>query len=109
MSIKGLLTAAAAGAVLLGAGAAFADPTTPDNKAIPPSETSTLAVPADSLTATDAATPPSADVTVTTVAQTPTMTLEVVASTPVADTPANRAKYGGPMSNAGRRTAPRGN
>lgn len=28
---------------------------------------------------------------------------------PVPDTPANRAKYGGPMSHAGRRTAPAGN
>jgi hypothetical protein len=28
---------------------------------------------------------------------------------PVPDTPANRAKYGGPMSNAGKRTAPAGN
>src|SRR5215472_2034619 len=28
---------------------------------------------------------------------------------PIPDTPANRAKYGGPMSNAGKRTAPAGN
>jgi len=28
---------------------------------------------------------------------------------PIPDTPANRAKYGGPMSHAGRRTAPAGN
>jgi hypothetical protein len=32
-----------------------------------------------------------------------------VTNGPVADTPANRAKYGGPMSNAGRRTKPIGN
>jgi hypothetical protein len=28
---------------------------------------------------------------------------------PIPDTPANRAKYGGPMSRAGKHTAPRGN
>ncbi len=33
----------------------------------------------------------------------------VVSNGPVADTPENRAKYGKPMSNAGRRTAPKGN
>ena len=33
----------------------------------------------------------------------------VVSNGPVADTPENRAKYGAPMSNAGKRTAPRGN
>lgn len=32
-----------------------------------------------------------------------------VTNGPVPDTPANRAKYGGPMSNAGRRTSPAGN
>lgn len=33
----------------------------------------------------------------------------VISNQPVADTPENRAKYGPPMSNAGRRTAPQGN
>ncbi|HZZ34235.1 MAG TPA: hypothetical protein VFE03_00825, partial [Caulobacteraceae bacterium] len=33
----------------------------------------------------------------------------VTSNTPIADTPANRRKYGQPMSNAGRRTAPIGN
>lgn len=33
----------------------------------------------------------------------------VVSNPPVADTPENRAKYGAPMSNAGKRTAPKGN
>ena len=33
----------------------------------------------------------------------------VVSNGPVADTPENRAKYGKPMSNAGKRTAPKGN
>lgn len=35
--------------------------------------------------------------------------LEIVANAPVPDTPANRALYGGPMSRAGRMTAPVGN
>ncbi|HEY1752099.1 MAG TPA: hypothetical protein VGG29_12620 [Caulobacteraceae bacterium] len=34
---------------------------------------------------------------------------EVIASQPVPDTPANRAKYGKPLSRAGKRTAPAGN
>ncbi|HEY1447633.1 MAG TPA: hypothetical protein VGF33_03785 [Caulobacteraceae bacterium] len=34
---------------------------------------------------------------------------KLVTNGPVPDTPANRAKYGGPMSNGGRRTAPVGN
>ena len=34
---------------------------------------------------------------------------DTIASPPVPDTPENRAKYGGPMSNAGRHTAPLGN
>ena len=33
----------------------------------------------------------------------------VVSNAPVADTKANRAKYGAPMSNAGKRTTPKGN
>ena len=33
----------------------------------------------------------------------------VVANAPVADTPENRAKYGQPLSHAGKRTAARGN
>ena len=42
-------------------------------------------------------------------AVTPMPTLEVVSSMPVPDTPQNRARYGGPMSRAGRLTAPAGN
>jgi hypothetical protein len=36
-------------------------------------------------------------------------TTEVIASAPVPDTAANRAAYGQPLSNSGRRTAPAGN
>jgi hypothetical protein len=38
-----------------------------------------------------------------------TVTTSLVTNGPVADTPENRAKYGAPLSNAGRRTAARGN
>ena len=37
------------------------------------------------------------------------VTTTVVANAPIPDTPENRAKYGAPMSNAGKRTAARGN
>jgi hypothetical protein len=36
-------------------------------------------------------------------------TQQTVAMAPVPDTPANRAKYGGPMSRAGKHTKPAGN
>ena len=37
------------------------------------------------------------------------ITVEMVASAPVPDTPENRRRFGQPLSNAGRNTAPRGN
>jgi hypothetical protein len=36
-------------------------------------------------------------------------TTRTVTNGPVPDTPANRARFGQPMSNAGKRTAPAGN
>ena len=39
----------------------------------------------------------------------PVVTTEVIASAPVPDTPANRARYGQPLSNGGRRTGAAGN
>jgi UrcA family protein len=41
--------------------------------------------------------------------QAASVTTETVANQPVRDTPENRAAYGGPMSNGGRRTTPAGN
>jgi UrcA family protein len=38
-----------------------------------------------------------------------TFTTQTVTNGPVPDTPANRARFGGPMSNGGRRTSPAGN
>jgi UrcA family protein len=40
---------------------------------------------------------------------TATYTMQTVTNGPVADTPENRARFGGPMSNAGKRTPARGN
>jgi cytoskeletal protein RodZ len=39
----------------------------------------------------------------------PSVTTQVIASAPVPDTPANRARFGQPLSRAGKMTAPRGN
>ena len=40
---------------------------------------------------------------------TPEVTTRLVTNGPVPDTPENRARFGGPDSNGGRRTAPAGN
>ena len=53
-----------------------------------------------------AANTPAADAAATVAA--PTYTVQTTTNGPVPDTAANRRKYGGPMSNAGRRTAPSG-
>ena len=159
MSTKALLTAAATGAFLVGAGAAYgqgqgvaiteleliAEP--PDYYAATPVATldtaaspvyyATVAKPAEvyatlipqiagptalafmdgSAVQTAAVTAETADVSATAVeaaqaeaaAAAPTPTLEVVTSMPVPDTPQNRARYGQPLSRAGRLTAPLGN
>jgi UrcA family protein len=55
---------------------------------------------------------PSADVSgeaASATAPAPTYTVTTVTNGPVPDTPENRARFGGPMSNAGKRTAPAGN
>jgi len=110
------LTLAASAAALLIGGVAFADPAmSPDPTAAPPPATDQSAAPMDQSAApaeqpaapadqsmapaaTGSATDSSANVGVT-----------VVASQPVPDTPENRARYGQPMSHAGKHTAARGN
>jgi len=66
--------------------------------------------------ATDATnmTPPAASTTTDATGAQPPMSAaqgpaQAMSSPPVPDTPANRAKYGGPMSHAGKHTAPGGN
>ena len=94
---------AAAASVL--AGAAAAQPT--DNA----SSASYPPAGADRMSAPDNAGPPAAQ----TAAGTETsavvngQTVQVIASPPVPDTPENRAKYGQPLSRAGKRTKPIGN
>jgi hypothetical protein len=71
--------------------------------AAPPVDTGvTASVPSTETTAAaDVATPAST--------QAATVTTTTVTNGPVADTPENRAKYGQPMSRAGKRTAAKGN
>ncbi|MBS0360310.1 MAG: hypothetical protein JSR98_02925 [Proteobacteria bacterium] len=87
-----IITAVAATALI--GGAAFAQqPSTP---ASAPPAASTGTATSTSVTTTDPATGATATVTTLT-------------NGPVPDTPANRAKYGQPMSNAGKRTPAKGN
>jgi hypothetical protein len=65
-----------------------------------------------SVSASDLAPTPSANIassTTTTDSTGTIVTRELVTNGPVPDTPQNRARYGQPLSHAGRMTAPRGN
>jgi hypothetical protein len=117
MKLKIILAAAAASALM--SGAAFAQPTdqAPASGAVNPS---TGAAPADQTTTTtttttpDAAVPATGAATSTSTTATDTATGTSVTTTlttngPVPDTAENRAKYGGPMSHAGKHTAAKGN
>jgi hypothetical protein len=120
MPLVRYVIAAAAAACLIG-GVAVAQPApqtggTPDNNANPPaSDQSATPAPA---TTPDQSAP--ADQTAPAAAPTATGTntsasvdaatgAQVIASAPVPDTPTNRAKYGKPMSRAGKLTQPAGN
>ncbi len=116
------ITLAAAVAALLMGGAAVAQPATqdgasPDNGANPPATDQSAPIPADQsgTTTNDQASQPMPPAdssamapTGANVSATAPAGVQVIASAPVPDTPANRAKYGKPMSNAGKRTAPTG-
>lgn len=108
MSIKALFGCAAACSLIATAALAQESPAAPSNDvagAQSAAPKSTNSVPAEAVT-------PSANVASSTTLTDPsgaTLTHELIASAPVPDTPANRAKFGGPMSNAGKRTAARGN
>jgi hypothetical protein len=109
MLIKALLTAAAAASLMAG-GAAYAGggdhaKTTAE---LPAPADANADVSADEGIDVTAPTPAQSDVAATVTDAGP-VTVEVVTNGPVPDTPANRARYGGPMSNAGKKTAPRGN
>ena len=87
----------AAGAVALMTGAAYAQ--TPAEE---PATTDTM--PAASETA-----PAPSSTMATAPGGIPTANVQTVTNGPVPDTAENRAKYGQPMSNAGKKTAPVGN
>jgi hypothetical protein len=130
MSMSRLFAAAAAATTLM-SGAALAQATTttatePVNPAAPPammSHPSMMMMPDHSMMSPEPAITPSASTQGTDTAgvvpmssQSPEVqaTLKagdanVVSNAPIADTPENRAKYGKPMSNAGKRSAARGN
>ena len=77
--------------------------------------TTVTPAPAEETTTTTTDTASTADTTTTTATSATSsgtaasFTTQMVTNGPVADTPENRAKYGQPMSNAGKRTAARGN
>jgi hypothetical protein len=73
-----------------------------------PSET-VAAPPVDTGVTTTTETAAATDVAAPASAQAATVTTTTVTNGPVADTPENRAKYGQPMSRAGKRTAAKGN
>lgn len=100
--MKTLLIAAGAAALMTGAAFAQDTPsaTTPD-ATMPPAATDTT-MPADT---TMAPAPADTSMAPTQVAA----NVQTVTNGPVPDTPENRAKYGQPMSHAGKKTAPVGN
>lgn len=94
------------------AGAANAQPPADDSQRPPmPTTTEPATLPATASVATtvpsDVTAPASSSVTYE--AGNTTLTNTMVTNGPVADTPENRAKYGQPMSRAGKRTAAKGN
>jgi len=94
---------------------------TPNTGAAPSPDQSTMAAPADQSTtgaapagqynynATATATQPASSTTLGDPAMMKAGDASVVSNGPVPDTPENRAKYGKPMSNAGKKSSPAGN
>jgi len=115
MKLNIILTVAAASALM--SGAAFAqpaqapapdsaaqDPTVPAGQSATTTTTTTTApVAADTGAATSTA------VTTSDAATGASVTVTTLTNGPVPDTAENRAKYGGPMSHAGKHTAAKGN
>lgn len=130
MMLKTLLTAAAASALLTGAAFAQEAPTATSKNAAPPSsqagvdqtDTDTSASAPGAVNPPATATPEattSTDTTTTADGTTATsatsmganasVTTTTLTNGPVPDTAENRAKYGQPLSHAGKRTAAKGN
>jgi len=80
--------------------------TTSSADTTPPAPPAEAAPPADATASADVTTPAPA---ATTAAENASVTTMTVTNGPVPDTAENRAKYGQPLSQAGKRTAARGN
>ncbi|MES2896462.1 MAG: hypothetical protein V4759_10555 [Pseudomonadota bacterium] len=120
MNLKILLTAAAATALLAGAAQAQTPPADTANPAtsadaMPPvmpapvSPDTAVNQPAGTMIDPGTTTSEAAPAMAGAVDASATVTTTLVTNGPVADTPENRAKYGQPLSRAGKRTAARGN
>jgi|KBSSwiStaDraftv2_1062776.scaffolds.fasta_scaffold02843_12 UrcA family protein len=90
---------------------AMAPGKTRTSAAVNPPATDSSATEAAPIADTTAAAPPAVDASSVdrTAAEPATVTVQTVTNGPVADTPANRVKYGQPLSRAGRMTQPAGN
>ena len=122
MKFTTLLTVVAASALM--SGAAFAQATdqapgpvnpapgaapAPAAEPTPPTEPSAATSPAPTPPAADTGSATSTSVTASDPATGTSVTTTTTTNGPVPDTAENRAKYGGPMSHAGKRSAPKGN
>ena len=114
MTLTRLLTAAGFAAALM-AGAAYAQDvstsTTVDAQGNTVT-TTTVIDPATGLPVSTSATTagvPASSLTINPAGAPGTVTSRTIANAPIPDTPENRAKYGQPLSHAGKRTAPVGN
>jgi hypothetical protein len=118
MKITHLMTAVAASALFAGAAmaqdattsahaGASHDANMPAGPVNPSSADSTVSTP--STTTTTTTTSADGAVSAGAYATGASVTTSTVTNGPVPDTAENRAKYGAPMSNAGKRTAPAGN
>jgi hypothetical protein len=114
MIIKTLISAAAATMLLAGAAQAGqdtasqqpSDATSATTPSTAPDAQAGTSMPSDSMAPSTGAT---MSATAATTDASAVVTTKVVTNGPVADTPENRAKYGQPMSRAGKRTAAAGN
>jgi hypothetical protein len=110
--MKPLQLLAAAAALALSASAVAAQNTSmqPSGQYVaPPPTASSAAVNASGIVSDQSSQAPATTSQVTTQADGSTLVNNVVTNGPVPDTRANRARYGKPLSNAGKRTAPVGN
>lgn len=114
MTLTRLLTAAGFAAMLV-AGAAYAQEATTTTTVDAQGNTVITTTTIDPVTglpvSTSATTAgvPASGLTINPTGVPGTITTRVVANAPIPDTPENRAKYGQPLSRAGRATAPNGN